>query len=207
MGKQDDSGENLLPGATLTGVDLAGANLWHVNLGNANLAYADLSDADLSDAILQRLDYVIASVHSLFNLSREQQTKRVLRAMDSQHRRRVEARNNIIQGDKLSETGDDETARRCYQKALEFVPGFTPALLSLGKAELGAGNIEDGIRFFSEAIAADPDMADLRRQRAKALMSLKKYDEAIKDYTEVIRISSISAGKQLADAYYLRGCK
>ena len=38
---------------------------------------------DLSDAILQRLDYVIASVHSLFNLSREKQTKRVLRAMDS----------------------------------------------------------------------------------------------------------------------------
>lgn len=122
-----------------------------------------------------------------------------------EHRRRVEARNSIIQGDNLLEAGDPVTARSCYQKALELVPGFAPALLSLGKAELGAGNIEAGIRFFSEAIAADPDMADLRRQRAKALMSLKKYDEAIKDYTEVIRISAISAGKPLADAYYFRG--
>jgi len=40
---------------------------------------------DLSDGILQRLDYVIASVHSLFNLSRDQQTERVLRAMDNKY--------------------------------------------------------------------------------------------------------------------------
>jgi DNA polymerase (family 10) len=40
---------------------------------------------DLSDDILERLDYVIGSVHSRFNLSREKQTERVLRAMDNKY--------------------------------------------------------------------------------------------------------------------------
>ena len=38
---------------------------------------------DLPDWILQKLDYCICSVHTAFNLSREQQTKRILRAMDN----------------------------------------------------------------------------------------------------------------------------
>ena len=37
---------------------------------------------DLSDAILKELDLVVVSVHSKFNLSREKQTERVLRALD-----------------------------------------------------------------------------------------------------------------------------
>jgi DNA polymerase (family 10) len=40
---------------------------------------------DLSDEVLGELDLVIGSVHSLFNLSREKQTERVLRAMDHPH--------------------------------------------------------------------------------------------------------------------------
>jgi DNA polymerase (family 10) len=38
---------------------------------------------DLSDDILKELDLVVVSVHSKFNLSREQQTERVLRALDN----------------------------------------------------------------------------------------------------------------------------
>ncbi len=38
---------------------------------------------DLDDAILGRLDYVVASVHSSFNLSEEAQTARILRAMQN----------------------------------------------------------------------------------------------------------------------------
>ncbi|TCT10128.1 DNA polymerase (family 10) [Paralcaligenes ureilyticus] len=37
---------------------------------------------DLPDSILERLDIVVAAVHSKFGLSRERQTKRILRAMD-----------------------------------------------------------------------------------------------------------------------------
>ncbi len=40
---------------------------------------------DLPDAVLARLDLVVAAVHSHLDLSREQQTTRVLRAMDRPH--------------------------------------------------------------------------------------------------------------------------
>jgi DNA polymerase (family 10) len=40
---------------------------------------------DLSDDILKRLDLVVGSVHSKFNLPRDKQTERILRAMDSKY--------------------------------------------------------------------------------------------------------------------------
>jgi len=42
-------------------------------------------ELDFSDNILARLDYVIGAIHGGFNLSREKQTARVLRAMDNKH--------------------------------------------------------------------------------------------------------------------------
>lgn len=38
---------------------------------------------DLPDSILQRLDYVVGAVHGEFELSKERQTRRILRAMDN----------------------------------------------------------------------------------------------------------------------------
>ncbi len=40
---------------------------------------------DLPDSILARLDLVVGAVHSKFDLSRAQQTERILRAMDNPH--------------------------------------------------------------------------------------------------------------------------
>lgn len=40
---------------------------------------------DLDDSVLKELDLVVVSVHSKFNLSREQQTERVLRALDNRY--------------------------------------------------------------------------------------------------------------------------
>jgi DNA polymerase (family 10) len=40
---------------------------------------------DLDDAILDELDFAICAVHSQFDLSRDRQTGRILRAMDNRH--------------------------------------------------------------------------------------------------------------------------
>ena len=40
---------------------------------------------DLPDEVLTRLDLVVGSIHSRFNLGEDQQTERVLRAMDNRH--------------------------------------------------------------------------------------------------------------------------
>jgi DNA polymerase (family X) len=42
-------------------------------------------DLDLSNEVLAQMDVVIGSVHSLFNLSREQMTDRLLRAIENPH--------------------------------------------------------------------------------------------------------------------------
>jgi DNA polymerase (family X) len=42
-------------------------------------------DLDLPDATLAKLDVVVASVHSFFDLPREAQTERVIRAMQNRH--------------------------------------------------------------------------------------------------------------------------
>lgn len=42
---------------------------------------------DLPDSILARLDLVIGAIHSKFNLSRDQQTARILRSLDNPHMR------------------------------------------------------------------------------------------------------------------------
>lgn len=42
-------------------------------------------DLDLPDAVLGKLDLVIGAVHSHFNLPRDKQTERILRAMDHRH--------------------------------------------------------------------------------------------------------------------------
>jgi len=40
---------------------------------------------DYPDELLRELDYTVCSIHSRFGLSREQQTERILRAMDNEH--------------------------------------------------------------------------------------------------------------------------
>lgn len=40
---------------------------------------------DFSDEIMAQLDYVVASVHSVFNLSEAEMTKRIIRAMENKH--------------------------------------------------------------------------------------------------------------------------
>lgn len=40
---------------------------------------------DLPDEALSRLDFVVAAVHSKFDLSRDEQTERIIRAMDNRH--------------------------------------------------------------------------------------------------------------------------
>jgi DNA polymerase (family 10) len=40
---------------------------------------------DLPDEVLSRLDFVVAAVHYKFDLSRDEQTERIIRAMDNRH--------------------------------------------------------------------------------------------------------------------------
>lgn len=54
-------------------------------LSGVEVDILDDGSLDLPDDVLQRLDVVVASVHYRFDLSRDDQTERVLRALDNPH--------------------------------------------------------------------------------------------------------------------------
>ncbi len=54
-------------------------------LSSAEVDILEDGRLDLPDSILKKLDFTVAAVHSAFDLSRDKQTERLLRAMDNPH--------------------------------------------------------------------------------------------------------------------------
>lgn len=52
-----------------------------------------------------------------------------------------------------------EDARAAFERALEIVPKFAPALVNLGNLQLEAGRIEEAIRYYESAVRSDEDYA------------------------------------------------
>jgi DNA polymerase (family 10) len=70
----------------LTAIDKINAGLTgFVILKSAEVDILEDGSLDYSDAILKELDYTICSIHSRFRLNKQQQTTRIMRAMDNPH--------------------------------------------------------------------------------------------------------------------------
>jgi len=65
-----------------------------------------------------------------------------------------------------------------------------------------AGQVDQAIEKYTEAIEQRPDSLGFRLMRVNAYMSKKDYDSAIEDYTEIIRLFPEQYG---AKAYFDRG--
>ncbi|MDD5703748.1 MAG: tetratricopeptide repeat protein [Dehalococcoidales bacterium] len=65
-----------------------------------------------------------------------------------------------------------------------------------------AGQTDQAIEKYSEAIEQQPDSLGFRLMRINAYMAKEDYDSAIKDYTEIIRLFPEQQG---ARAYFDRG--
>jgi len=90
----------------------------------------------------------------------------------------------------LYEKGDVESARRDIETAVQLEVK-NPRLLCLrGLLELQAGNLEGAYQDFSEAIAADKAIADFWANRAKVLFRLGKFNEALTDMNEAVKLRS-----------------
>ncbi|MDF6790766.1 hypothetical protein NLR30_24805, partial [Escherichia coli] len=58
---------------------------WPVLLKGVEVDILEDGSLDLPDSVLGRLDLVVGAIHSHFNLSADQQTSRILRALDHPH--------------------------------------------------------------------------------------------------------------------------
>jgi tetratricopeptide (TPR) repeat protein len=59
----------------------------------------------------------------------------------------------------LQSTGDYSAAADCYRVTLRHKPEFTGAMINLGHALKAAGQEEEARNVWSQAVAADPDLA------------------------------------------------
>jgi tetratricopeptide (TPR) repeat protein len=59
----------------------------------------------------------------------------------------------------LQSTGDHGAAAACYRVTLQYKPDFSGAMINLGHALKAAGQDEEARNTWSQAAAADPDLA------------------------------------------------
>ena len=55
--------------------------------------------------------------------------------------------------------GDYTAAAECYRATLQHEPAFSGAMINLGHALKAAGKDEEARQSWSQAVAADPDLA------------------------------------------------
>ncbi|KAI0290448.1 TPR-like protein [Russula brevipes] len=94
-----------------------------------------------------------------------------------------------------------------YRKAAEIHPNNAVLLGCVGMAMERGGDREVALALFNEAVKLSPENALVRYRRAKMLISMKRYEEAVEDL-EYLRDSSPEESNvifQLARAYRLIG--
>lgn len=73
----------------------------------------------------------------------------------------------------------------------------------LGNLLLSAGDPEEAIRYFSQALAAEPERADYRRGLAISLARAKRLPEAARIYQELVDLNQATPSDRLDHAYVL----
>ena len=73
-------------------------------------------------------------------------------------------------------------------------------LIESGNAALARGDLDQALADFNSAVDAQADSALARERRAAAFLQMKKFDQALYDCDEALKIDG-----KLASAYFTRG--
>lgn len=92
-------------------------------------------------------------------------------------------------GERAYEKGDLEDARAIYLRVLEIDPQGHRAHYALGMVHYSSDENQEALAAFTRAmeLAEQEDRARYRLQRGNTLIAMKRVDEAIADYEEVMR--------------------
>jgi len=86
---------------------------------------------------------------------------------------------HIAAGDQRLARGDLDGAELCYRKAYAINIRSANALQSIGFVQMQRGNFQTAIEWAQRAIEADPDYSLAYNLLGNALLSLKRYEEAL----------------------------
>lgn len=107
----------------------------------------------------------------------------------------------------LKKTSDAEAA---YQKATVANPTFFPALLNLGRVQLGAKNFDGAVETLAKAVEVDSKSAEANHLLGEAYLQNKKGSKAVGYLNEAIKLDPIGKAEihlRLATLYNAAGMK
>lgn len=110
------------------------------------------------------------------------------------------AETNALRGDALFAMGKRDEAKVAFQKALERKPGYSTALIGLGKLAAVSGDAAGASKLADEAIAKNPKDGDGWMFRGDFLRTSGHPDEAIKAYDEAARLQPQNINPVIARA-------
>src|SRR5262249_48733811 len=87
------------------------------------------------------------------------------------------------------DAGDDATAERFYQRALELDPGLAAAHTNIGNILHRRGKRGEARARYERALEIDPDQAEARFNLANLLDELSDYELALCEYRRVVATS------------------
>ena len=101
------------------------------------------------------------------------------------------------QGVVLEKQDQVDAAIKSYREALELSPGYSNALLNLGKLLADTGQFAEAVEKYQEALRIRPGVADVHNNLGAALAGLGRPDDAATHYQEALRIRPDFSGAHL----------
>jgi tetratricopeptide (TPR) repeat protein/O-antigen ligase len=92
----------------------------------------------------------------------------------------------VALGTTLNAAGRSSEAIESIEQALRIDPNSKTAYYALGGVESNRGNYEAAYAAFEEALSLDPSDLEIRNSRAKEMIFLKRFDEAIAELRRII---------------------
>ena len=91
-----------------------------------------------------------------------------------------------LEGRRRIKIGDVKGGLQCFENLLSFSAGTAFAHYGMGLCLRGNGDNEGAYLHFARAVAAAPDQSDYRLEMAQSALAVGKYDEADRQYQEVL---------------------
>ncbi len=89
-----------------------------------------------------------------------------------------------------------DEARAAFERALEIVPKFAPALVNIGNLHLEAGDTDEAIRYYESAVRSDEDYALAHHNLGVAYKRLGRTGDSVRELRKAHRLEGRVVRKQ-----------
>jgi Flp pilus assembly protein TadD len=96
-------------------------------------------------------------------------------------------------GDALLQTGQEDKALTCFQKAMEINPGDASAHFNIGNALFKRGRLDEALAYYQKAVEIEPDDVSAHFNIGNALFKRGRLDEAVAHFRKAVELEPDNA--------------